>query len=98
MPLPPSLRLGGLFPNSGSWTPGPSVYPAFKLAISEINANPLLLPDTVLNYYVNDSACDENVGLAALLGQNEHPRNIDAVIGDGCSAVSPFNPCCGELC
>jgi gamma-aminobutyric acid type B receptor len=57
------------------------------MAIEEINNSPDLLPDTNIKYYLNDSACDETQGLASLLYQNEFPRSIDAVIGDGCSVA-----------
>jgi len=83
----PSLTLGGNFPVTGGWPVGSKIIPAVELAIEEINASPDLLPATTLKLYVNDSACDADIGLKNLLWQDEHPRSIDMILGDGCSTA-----------
>jgi len=87
MAPPTTITLGGLFPSSGGWAVGPTVIPAFTLAIEEINASPTLLPSTTLLYHHNDSACSAITGLSALHYQNTFPNSIDVVIGDGCSTA-----------
>ncbi|GMI45760.1 hypothetical protein TrCOL_g13479 [Triparma columacea] len=85
--LPSTLTLGGIFPSSGGWEVGPSVFPAFQMAIEEINENDALLPGTELKYYLNDSSCDEVVGQSKVMWQNTYPRSIDMILGDGCSVA-----------
>ena len=48
---PTSLFLGGVFPYSGGWPVGEAVFPAFQLAIDEINALTDLLPFTQLQSF-----------------------------------------------
>ena len=81
---PSTLTLGGIFPSSGGWDVGPTVYPAFEMAVEEINNNNAILPGTNLKYFLNDSSCDEVIGQSGVMWQNTYPRSIDMILGDGC--------------
>ena len=50
---PSEIVLGGLFPRSG-WSVGATCHAAAEMAIDEVNANPKLLPNTVMKHYWND--------------------------------------------
>jgi len=78
------LLLGVLIPSTG-WKVFDLIAAVVPMAVDEINANPLLLPNFRLGFvYGQDPACSGKGALKATTALlRDHP--IDAVIGPGCS-------------
>jgi ABC-type branched-subunit amino acid transport system substrate-binding protein len=89
---PTELRLGGLFPVFTSAPPyngdssGNQRQAAFLMAVKEINANPSILPNTVIKVFVRDSKRSEQ---KALYGAMRLVRDdkVDAIVG--CASSGP---------
>jgi hypothetical protein len=93
---PPVLRLAGFFPMEGPWDGGISVWPAVRLALADVNADPSVLPNTSLEVVFHNSQCskatatsqliDAHYAYATRLRNSTDPPFI-GVLGGGCSGV-----------
>ena len=86
---PSSITIAGLFPMQGGWSGGQQVRPAAELALSRINADSTLLPNTNLVLRPADTKCSADAGLqAAISTLNQDSSNPPRMIlGAGCSGV-----------
>ena len=87
-PPSPGVRLGGLFQHS---TAKVGRFMAFVMAVQEINNSTDLLPQHVLRFAVQDSACDAGTALVGAhhLAQTAFSGlGTDAIIGAACSGGS----------
>lgn len=80
--------LGLLIPFDSSSSPtsseGKYYAPAIVQAVDDINNSSDLLPGHHLSFIWNDTECNEDQSLRALSYQ-VHDRQVDAIIGPGCS-------------
>ena len=82
------VLLGVLLPLSGAWSSGTTIAGALPLAVDEVNADPTLLPGKTLDYIYRDSGCSVEAalqGFGTLTNKMNKMKQIDAVIGPGCS-------------
>jgi ABC-type branched-subunit amino acid transport system substrate-binding protein len=84
---PATLNLGGLFPLTGALAPfGVENEAGALMAVDEINSNPDILPDTVLNFITYDTMTDPTIG--ALRAQDLIDLDVFGIIGAASSSVS----------
>jgi ABC-type branched-subunit amino acid transport system substrate-binding protein len=84
---PSELKLGGLFPMSGSLSEGGvEQEAAFRLAINEINLDNSILPNTELTYVVRDTETDTSEG--AKQAEEMLELGVFGIVGAASSDVS----------
>ncbi|MHA2090218.1 MAG: ABC transporter substrate-binding protein [Candidatus Kariarchaeaceae archaeon] len=85
--VPSELKLGGLFPLSGSLSEGGvEQEAAFRLAINEINLDNSILPNTELTFVVRDTESDTSEGTKE--AEEMLDRGVFGIVGAASSDVS----------
>jgi ABC-type branched-subunit amino acid transport system substrate-binding protein len=85
---PATLKLGGLFPLTGTLSAGGVERDAAaRMAVKAINADTSLLPDTVLSIVIRDTATDPTTGAAAATDVITN-ENVFGIVGAASSSVS----------
>lgn len=78
------IQLGVLLPMTGRWPIGTRTAAAVPMAISAIMNDSSLLPEYNISFRIEDSSCEPEQGLRAIVGF----QSVDVFIGPACSVVA----------
>ena len=73
------------------WQAGPALYPATRLAVQHINADPTVLPEFRLQYIEADTACAATTQTAISVVRDvfqDRQNQVVGMIGPGCSGAA----------
>jgi hypothetical protein len=85
------INLATFLPKTGEWAVGKTIAPAAQLAADDINRNPDLLPDHLIQITYYDTGCQMGKAILGIVSIFMEHERIHGIIGDGCDVVcEPF--------